>query len=361
MNEKLLYAANLIASRFLNAGSMKLVHVASIQRILVVKWDEIGDMAAAVHVFALIRASHPEAEITVLCKPFVASLLGNHPAISKVITHEREWQERYDVVIELRGTWGTLQKSLHWKTMPKCRFDRGWIRFKQRGNQPHELLTNYRVIEPLLMFDSKGWNDVKALSSFRKIYPAADNIDHAERWKEWALEGSDTSVKSYVVLHTGARSPLRRWSTERFVKLSQWLLNELNLMPIWVGTNDEVDQISEAMKLGGAGKAWIAGTVSPESLDLLSFYAFISKAALYVGNESGPLQLADMADIPTVAIYGPGVPRVFYPVSNKSEVLHHVLACNPCDQQHCSQPHDRCVDRVELAQVKVAILRVLSL
>jgi hypothetical protein len=34
--------------------------------------------------------------------------------------------------------------------MPKYRVDRGWIRLLQRGKQPHEILTNYRIIAPLV-------------------------------------------------------------------------------------------------------------------------------------------------------------------------------------------------------------------
>ena len=358
MNEKLLFAFNFIISRMINAG--KRTQWTAAKKILVVKWDEIGDMAAAVHVFDILKQSHPQAEITVLCKPFVASLLQNHPAISGVITQEQGWTERYDVVVELRGTWSTLWKSIHWKTMPKYRFDRGWIRFKQRGNQPHELLTNYRIVEPFLKTEYQGLDNTLVLREMRKLYPSQQDRSTAEQWKNWALDDSAVDVKSYVILHTGARSALRRWSTERYVQLSKWLLEEQKLMPVWVGTQEEQSQIEEAMNLGAAGKAWIAGVVDPKSDGLLSFFAFIAEAALYIGNESGPLQLADIADVPTVAIYGPGVPHVFYPIGKRSRVLHHILSCNPCDQLHCSQPNDRCVDRVELTQVKQAVLQVLA-
>jgi ADP-heptose:LPS heptosyltransferase len=143
---------------------------------------------------------------------------------------------------------------------------------------------------------------------------------------------------------------------ERFVTLSKWLLSEKNLIPIWVGTSDEDSQLDEAFAIGAAGKKWVA----PEGSSLLSFYAFIASSKLYVGNESGPLQLADIAEVPLVAIYGPGVPDVFYPLSAQSRVLHEVLDCNPCDQIHCVRPSDRCIDRISLASVQLAIFEVLT-
>jgi ADP-heptose:LPS heptosyltransferase len=320
-----------------------------IKSILVVKWDEIGDMAAAIHVFGTLKSAYPDAKLTVLCKPFVASLIAGDPAVDEVITDIEDWRERYDVVVELRGTWKTLWKSLALRTMPKYRVDRGWVRFLQRGDQPHEVVTNERIIRPLL---GEGYPIAK-----RALYPSAEEIAAAQVWSDWALSGEGSAeFAGYAILHTGARRELRRWPLDRFVALSKWLLREKKLVPIWVGTSDEEQQLDEAFALGAAGKKWVA----PEGSSLLSFYAFIASSKLYVGNESGPLQLADIAEIPLVAIYGPGVPNVFYPMSARSRVLHEVLDCNPCDQIHCVRPSDRCIDRIGLAAVQLAVNEVLG-
>jgi ADP-heptose:LPS heptosyltransferase len=321
----------------------------SIKSILVVKWDEIGDMAAAVHVFGTLKSAYPDAKLTVLCKPFVASLIAGDPAVDAVITDIEDWRERFDVVVELRGTWKTLWKSLALRTMPRYRLDRGWVRFLQRGDQPHEVVTNERIIRPLL---GEGQPIAK-----RALYPSAEEIAAAQVWSDWALSGEGSAeFAGYAILHTGARRELRRWPLVRFVALSKWLLKEKNLMPIWVGTSDEEQQLDEAFALGAAGKKWVA----PEGSSLLAFYSFIASSNLYVGNESGPLQLADIAEIPLVAIYGPGVTDVFYPRSARSRVLHEVLDCNPCDQIHCVRPSDRCIDRIGLAAVQLAVNEVLS-
>jgi ADP-heptose:LPS heptosyltransferase len=341
----------------------------AIKSILVVKWDEIGDMAAAVHAFGTLKLAYPEAELHVLCKPFVSTLIAGDPAIDKVITHIEDWQQRYDVVVELRGTWQTLRKSLSLGTMPKYRVDRGWVRFLQRGAQPHEVLTNERIIRPLV---GEGFTIAK-----RELYPSVAEVAEAQRWSDLALSSefsdnensaevdsdfplaeavSNKNATGYAILHTGARRELRRWPLERFVALSKWLLSEKNLIPIWVGTADEESKLDEAFAMGAAGKKWVA----PEGSSLLSFYAFIASSKLYVGNESGPLQLADIAEVPLVAIYGPGVPDVFYPQSARSRVLHEVLDCNPCEQIHCVRPSDRCIDRISLASVQLAVSEVLA-
>lgn len=370
MSEKWLYFFNILVSRWVNAvgpgglrysmrpstqynpstgqpnGQGSEIPKLPIKSILVVKWDEIGDMAAAVQVFGTLKSAYPEAVLHVLCKPFVSTLIAGDPAIDKVITNIEDWQQRYDVLVELRGTWQTLRKSLSLRTMPKYRVDRGWVRFLQRGAQPHEVVTNARIIRPLVGKDF-------AISK-RQLFPSEAEVAEAERWAEWALNEAD--CPGYAILHTGARRELRRWPLERFVALSKWLLSKKNLIPIWVGTADEESQLDEAFAMGAAGKKWVA----PEGSSLLLFYAFIASSKLYVGNESGPLQLADIAEVPLVAIYGPGVPKVFYPQSTRSRFLHEVLDCNPCNQIHCVRASDRCIDRIGLASVQLAVNEVLG-
>lgn len=356
MNEKWLYFYNVLVSRLVNAGKSAPSKDWKPQNILVVKWDEIGDMAMAMQVFALLKFKQPQAEIDVLCKPFVKSLIVNDPHISNIFTNENDWIKTYDCVVELRGTWKTLWKSLSFKTMPKFRVDRGMVRFRQRGAQPHELLTNYRVIAPLLG-DGDGFQypTTKALGEsnllvFPKVYTSANDVVMAQDWIS-NLVGE----QRFAILHTGARRALRRWSVDRFVELSRWLHDEKGLQPIWVATKSEIAQIDEAFEKGAVGVRWVADVTEPATSSLSAFYALIERANLYIGNESGPLQLADIADIPLVAIYGPGVPQVFYPRSSNAIILHKVLDCNPCDQLHCVRPNDRCMDHIGLIQVQKAI------
>ncbi|MDA1182321.1 MAG: glycosyltransferase family 9 protein [Bacteroidetes bacterium] len=348
-NEKWLYFCNILLSRLINAGRSQPIIP---RRILCVKWDEMGDMAVSVHVFELLKKQFPAAEIHVLCKPAVVGLIANDPHIDKILSAIEEWKEPYDLVVELRGTWKTLWKSLRSKTMPKYRLDRGWIRFRQRKNQPHEVLSNYRIIAPLLG-SGDGFDITNTLTVVQpRLHPSAHDIVLAQDWV------ADLSQPTFAIIHSGARSALRRWAPERFIALSQWLLAEKNLLPVWIGTPDEEPYIEAMLSAGGSGVKWIAGNGKSDSL--LALYAFIEKSSLYVGNESGPLQLADIAGVPLLAIVGPGVPNVFYPRSLRSRVLHEILECNPCDQIHCVRLNDPCIDKISVLQVKNAVESVLA-
>ena len=99
MGEKWLYFINILISRFINAGKPNLGAFSNssekVRSIIVVKWDEIGDMLTAVHVFELLKQNYPGVEITVLCKPFVSSLIQTDPNVDIIINDVEQWTKRF--------------------------------------------------------------------------------------------------------------------------------------------------------------------------------------------------------------------------------------------------------------------------
>ena len=335
MSEKFLYAANMLASRCWRSQ----ISPEKIKEIVVVKWDEIGDMVTAVHVFQLLKHYAPQARLTVLCKPFVGSLINANPYIDRVVYDTRDLPFKADVWVELRGTWKTFWLSL-WRTR-KVRLDRGRVRFLQRGNQAHERLTNFRIVEPLV--GNIPWSNAP-LHLSKEDVNAAENILSD-------LLGNAVSTP-FVVVHPGGRSLLRRWPVERFVSVIKEMHAQQGWKSVVLGTPDEaalVEQIVAGSE--GAALAWIT------TAGLGAFASVISRAEMFLGNESGPLQIADAMGVKSIGLFGPGVKEVFYPQTPGSQVLHPILDCNPCDQVHCVQPENRCIDITQVSDVLHAIER----
>jgi len=348
LSEKWLYAANMIATKFnrwLNKPSIQAC--SKIDTILIVKLDEIGDMAVSVHVFAFLKKQYPNAKITLLCKPFVKSLVQNDPNIDFIVTELAEVTGKFDVWVELRGNWKTLFMSLlHCR---KFRVDRGSIRFSQRGNQPHEILTNYRVIENLLFEGQKciGINEILEHPICRPtLYPSREEIELAnQRIAEFELT-------RFAVIHPSARRILRQWPAERFAEIAKFLYSEYQITPLIIGTNDEVDCLNKIKSICNECEVWVSND------SLLTLFSVMQQCLVFIGNESGPLQLADLANIPCIGLFGPGVKDVFYPQNNKATVIHHVLECNPCDQIHCTASKP-CIEMIEVETVKMELKKLL--
>ena len=342
--EKLLYGLNMALSACLNSILGIFSRDADrtkVRSVVCIKLDEIGDMAASVHVFQNLRDIFPNAKITVLCKPFVQSLIQNDPNIDQFLNDSSELK-KYDVWVELRGNWKTFFASIL-KTN-KFRVDRGTVRFKQRGNQPHETITNSRIIEPILL---KYASDLE-LKGVSKLYPSLAEITLAKERIE------SLNVQKYVVIHPAARRVLRQWPAERFAFIAKHLWEKFAIHTIVVGTKDEIDILENVKSGQDFVKIWISND------SLLTLFSVIQNAELFIGNESGPLQIADLSGIPVIGLFGPGVKNVFYPQRNsRSKVIHSFLECNPCDQIHCSESIP-CIERIQTIEVTQVIDELLS-
>ncbi len=330
-SEKWLYFFNLLLSRMVNAG--KRPTSVNPQKILIIKWDELGDLVSSTHVFSMLRARFPNAYIELITKPQNVPLVKYDTNLDCISSKIENWKGRYDLHIELRGTWKSLLRTFRY--LPGYRLDRGWVRFLQRGNQPHEITTNYRIVAPVL-----------GEMPMHKPYITVSEADDASITALLQEFGAD----KFIVYHTGARKALRRWPAAHFAALADYTYQTFQLQSIFVGTPDELPQIEAITKLMKT-----PAVVAAEKMSLTELAALISKAHAFIGNESGPLQIADAMGIRSLSFFGPGVKDVFYPQHPKSLVIHKILPCNPCDQVHCIHADNPCINRISLEEAINAI------
>jgi len=335
-SEKILFALNLLASKFYK----KKPETDEAIQIVCVKWDEIGDMVNALHVFTALKKEYPKGNLTVLCKPFVDSLLSGITEIDAVVTSLDQLPKKVEIWVELRGTWKSLFRSLKYRVKYRC--DRGSIRFKQRGNQLHEQVTNWKIVEPLL-------SSKRPLRSVLKIGNESQN-----RALE-IIHSNSFHSNEYVLIHPSARSELRRWPADRFGRLAKYIYQEFQLKVLIIGTQEELEILSEVVE---HSENTATAYISRESLTV--FAAIVQQCVLFVGNESGPLQIADALGKKSISLFGPGVKDVFYPQTLGSKIFHEVLECNPCDQVHCIHAHNPCIARIEELSVMSAVDELLK-
>jgi ADP-heptose:LPS heptosyltransferase len=324
--EKLLYLCSMSLSKVMHTAQLETLQP---KRILCIRQDEIGDMCYTLHVFDMLHAQYPEAEITLLCKPFAITLLNNHPAITHLTSNFSDLERHYDIIIDLRGSWRSLWFAItHW---PKLRLDRATVRYQNSltGKHPHEVLTNLQVVAPLITPPLQHTNP--------RIYASA-----ADR-KKAADFLVDHNIGNFAVIHAGARKTLRKWNG--YVQLATYL-KQRGLDIIFTGDRSEVSEIKNLQQQLAFDTYSVAGL-----FNLTELSALVSLSKLFVGNESGPLHIAAVSGAPSLGLYGPGEPHVFYPWGKHTAVIHHILECNPCDQITCVHPQNTCMQRIQLQEV----------
>lgn len=304
--------------------------------ILIVKLDEIGDAICALPAINELISKNPGAAVDILCKPYCNEIFKGVKGIHKILNTESQWTRKYDWVVELRGNWNTFFKSLRY--WPAFRFNRGSVRLKNKGEQKHEIDTNFDIISPINAKD-KGVRDWPKSIKYESAI-AHFKLDH--------------TLDEFAVIHASARKSLRRWSPENFKKISSYLWTKHAIKSVYIGVQSESEQIQEITKGQEEYTVHAAGVFSISQLAEL-----LKQSTIFIGNESGPLQLADYINIPSLSFFGPGVPTVFYPKNVNSRVLHHVLECNPCDQINCVK-ETPCIDLISMAEAQTAIEEIIN-
>ena len=337
--EKSTLVASMLTSRLIN--SFRNPSLLKYHNILCIKDDEIGDMCYSLHVFKMLRNQYPDANITVLCKPYSVPLLQSDPSVSRIITDKKERTGDYDLIIDLKVTWKSMAYAL--RVWPKARLDRGTVRFADafQKKYPHEVETNYKVVVPVISPANQVKIPVLVLSE-------NDNRDASKFMEE-------NNLHQFAMMHISARRVLRQWPAENYAAIAKYMHDVKGWDIVFVGGPGEEDDIAKVMKALPFTTCSTAGKLS-----LSSLAALMKRASLFIGNESGPLHIAALMKLPCIGLYGPGPQFIFYPFGNTSTYIHHVLECNPCDQIHCVHPENPCIRRITIAEVTEHIKKMIA-
>lgn len=127
-------------------------------------------------------------------------------------------------------------------------------------------------------------------------------------WQERGL------ASPLVLLHPGSGGRRKCWPLSRFLALAHRCLQQ-GLAVLLVHGPAETDL---AAQLHGDPRCRDLTLCPPGLLDLAGL---LERAALFVGNDSGPGHLAAALGTPTLSIFGPTDPRVWRPLHPRARVI----------------------------------------
>jgi lipopolysaccharide heptosyltransferase II len=162
-----------------------------------------------------------------------------------------------------------------------------------------------------------------------------------------------TDKKPVVCVHPGAGVVYKQWTEEGFADVSDRLASE-GFQVVFVGGKGDLEEIKKirgkmkdrAYDLGGA-------------LSLGELIALFEISSLYIGNDSGPMHLADLTGVPIVALFGPAREERWGPISGKSVVLRGAEPCEKCRGKDCEYGF-KCVKRISPDDVKAAVEKLID-
>lgn len=309
-------------------------------KILAIKLAALGDVVQSFAALAHIRAAHPGAQITVLTTPPYAELFRLSPYADRVETDGRPKgvaatasmllrlrRARYDRIYDLQTS--GRSSAYHWAFLPRAPV---WSGIAPLASHPHA--------NPQRNFMHTLERQADQLK-FADIWPNAPTLPGTAPPPDLGFLSADTAPERspahfglhepYALLIPGAapHRPAKRWPVEHYGALAGALASRGLQVAI----------------VGGPGEAELAQAIkalSPDAVDLTGRTDFAAlavlgaKAALAVGNDTGPSHLIAAAGAPTAVLFScDSDPALCAPRGRRVEVLRSDQLANLSLQKVC--------------------------
>lgn len=357
--------------------------------ILIVNIRLIGDTILATPLIALLKEAYPEAALDLLVNRGTGEFLEKDPRVRKVLYSEkgevgkkRRWGgyqrqifRKYDLAINMnasdRGNIAVLLAGRKWRV--------GFTHASQPGsNVWKKALFTHTIDFPFAIHVARLSQLVAQVLGIAVPRLEAKVFWSARDAELIAMLLEKKEVRGrYCVLHPFARWRYKYWNVERFAALSDALVEQYGLQPVWTSSPAEEEKalLLEAASLCRHRPALFAG-----ELDLNQMTCLISKASLYVGLDTAVSHLAATTGIPMVALYGPTIVERWSPWNNEGPVAQQCpetrgtqrsgnivviqkgWECVPCGRAGCdgSGKESPCMQEIETEEVLESVALLLQ-
>lgn len=147
----------------------------------------------------------------------------------------------------------------------------------------------------------------------------------------------------------------KMWPPENFAKLIDWISEYATV--VLVGAQSDRD-ICEQVLSSADNRKKVIDLVGKS--DLATLCALMKRFDSYLTNDTGPMHLADILNVPTVAIFGPTSIKETAPLSGNATILHQETECAPCFKRECPIDH-LCMTRIKTDEVELAIQKAIGI
>ena len=307
-------------------------------RLLVLELWGLGDLVIAT---PFLRAAAEKYNVTLLAKPFALELRPRLWPAVEVMPFTAPWTAfafgaKYNL---LRWPWLEmlrLRRALRAKNFD-CAVSARW------DPRNHFLMKTVGARERL------GFSRLKSQRYLTRDLPRPDPLAH--RYESWRAAGAalglslpargaifaaTDSLPPVVLIHTGARLPLRVWPLENFSEL----VARLRQKKLTVQVACDADQLDWWRSRG-------ENAVAPRTVTEL--FGCLDQAGVFIGNDSGPGHLAAACGRPTFTLFGPQLHEWFAPLHAASEIFEG-KACpyKPCSD-YCRFAEPFCLRGITVA------------
>jgi lipopolysaccharide heptosyltransferase II len=335
-------------------------------RILVRATNWVGDAIMALPALRAVRNRFPDAEISILARPYVADIYRDQQICDQLIN--------YDVQGIHAGISGREKLSTELRTLKfdvalllQNAFDAAWLAWRAKiperigfARDGRSLLLTKPVAVPkpgeipshekfyyLELLRRAGW--IESISDEPFIAMTVPEEKRRGAAEFLAAAGARPHALRVAVGAGASYGSAKCWPPARFAEVANRLQSQSDADVILFGTAAE-SAVSSA----------IAANMRRPPIDLTGktsiadLPALLSQCHLFIGNDSGAMHVAAAVGLPVVAVFGPTDPLGTAPVTPRCTVVQEKPYCSPCFLRRCPTDH-RCMTKVTPEMVEAAV------
>ena len=324
----------------------------------------IGDIIMTTPSITALKEAFPKAFISYVVEEPYQELIEGNPSLDKVIVLKKKQgikdffkltrqiqKENYDVVLDFHGGPRASLITL----LSRARLKLGY-RIKYR-NFIYDIKIARSAESGHLHSVENHLNLVKALGISIAVSPSlflpqarAVEVEKVKKFiKRYQLEGH-----KIITVHISAGNEFRDWGVDNLIRLLELLGQSSMLQIVLVGAGEDSKAEEGILKKSKTRLCSLVG-----KLNLREVKELISRSALFVGPDSGPMHIAATTSTPIVALFGPTLPAHFSPWEAKAILIEKNFDCRPCKQRRCIYKDFRCLRTITPEEVFQACLKFL--
>jgi heptosyltransferase-2 len=334
----------------------------ALNKILLRGPNWVGDAVLAIPAMKAIRGAYPEAEITLLVRPWVAGVFSSAPFIDRVWSEPRpagliDWlrisgsirARGFDLALLFPNSFESAAMAFLGRVPQRVGYatdGRGWLlTHAVKPTAPARHQVHYYL---------ELASAVSAPVDHPSIEIQASPEEKSQARKLLASTGI-AGDRKFLVLNPGAAyGSAKRWGEDRFAEAGDALASEFDMDVVIVGSETER---SIAERIQGWMRSRVAVLNGKTSLETL--IGVISESSLVLTNDSGPMHIGAALGVPTVAVFGATDDVVTGPWGRRTRIVKEPVDCSPCMLRECPIDH-RCMTRVSANAVAGAARELLK-
>jgi len=337
---------------------------------LIVEPFQMGDLISVTVLLDPLKKRFPASRICLLTKPGNVGVLSSDPRVEKIISADFPWSD-YGTKRGSLKRWWNLTKALfrlrkyNFEVGIDCRGDIrsqlimviagcrnriGYTNYLNSNLNVQGLLLTRRVTTPPYnhRFDWNAYILTALGLQEQELIPVAFptlKLPQTHRVFQHA-------ASQYILVHIGGGWQYKRWPASNWITLIN-RLTEKYKYPIKLvagpAEKDLLKHITDAL----TSKNIVSGILpSLEELVVL-----IHGSSLFLGLDSGPMNIAVALNKSVIALFGPGDSATWYPYQASSAFIHkkELFPCSPCAQTICYYPEKNCMASISVAEVEQTV------